>query len=401
MSQPDICKQFILSFWCAPPGEETTLERYREIAGCGFNVVLPPCGGWSTALNRQILDLCQQTGLKAIIGDGRLLAKQPDAPDFAKNLDAVIADYANHPALAGYFLMDEPSASAFPLLGAVNRYLLKKDPKHLPYINLFPNYANEQQLGTKTYDEHVARYIREVQPALVSWDHYALLENGERNIYFRNLETVRRHCLQANLPFVQIVLSIPHGPYRDPDEADLRWQAYTTLAYGAKGILWFTYWTPPHDPQWRFRNAIINEKGMPSAKYTILKDLHARIRAVARVQMRLRSMGVYHTPPVPEGASGLDAKSPVAECDAESVLIGWLRDGRHRPHLWVVNRSFHESRRVAIRLRTDIREVGEVSQIDGQVRSTHCDTSHCLLRTHLLPGEGKLFALASAPCSAV
>jgi len=393
MSQPDICKRFMLSFWCAPPPEETTLARYREIAECGFNVVLPPCGGWSTDLNRQILDLCQKTGLKAIIGDGRVLAKQPDDPDFTRNLDTVLADYAGHPALAGYFLMDEPSASAFALLGAVNRYLLQKHPKLLPYINLFPNYANEQQLGTKTYDEHIARYIREVQPALVSWDHYALFENGERDLYFENLEVVRRHCLQANLPFVQIVLSVPHGPYRDPDEADLRWQAYTTLAYGAKGILWFTYWTPPFDPQWRSRNAIINEKGMPSAKYTILKHLHACVRAVAPVQMRLRSVAVYHTPPIPRGASGLDDRSPVAECESPEVLLGWLRDGRHRHYLWLVNRSFRESRRAELRLRVVVGEVGEVSQFDGQTRPAPYDVLRRTLHTDLQPGEGKLFAL--------
>lgn len=394
MPQPDICKQFILSFWCAPPGEETNLQRYREIAGCGFNVVLPPCGAWSAELNRQILDLCQKTGLKAIVGDGRVLAKQPEDPEFTRNLDAVIADYAHHPALAGYFLVDEPNASAFPLLGAINRYLLQKDPKHLPYINLFPNYASEQQLGTTTYEEHVARYIKEVQPALVSWDHYALFHNGERDIYFENLEIVRKHCLQANLPFVQIVLALPHGPYRDPDEADLRWQAYTTLAYGAKGLLWFTYWTPPFDPQWRFRNAIINEHGVPSSKYTILKDLHARIRTIARTHMRLRSMGVYHTPPLPRGTMPLDGRSPVADCDAEEVLIGWLRDGQRRDYLWVVNRSFRESRRVVLRLRDSVSEAGEVNQIDALVQPAPYDTTSRRLHTTLLPGEGRLFALA-------
>jgi len=394
MPQPSICKEFIISLRCAPPAEETNLERYREIAECGFNVVLPPCGAWSVDLNRQILDLCQKTGLRAIVGDGRVLAKQPDDPDFARNLEAVIADYAKHPALAGYFLVDEPSASAFPLLGAVNRYLLQKDPKHLPYINLFPNYANEQQLGTRTYDEHISRYIKEVQPALVSWDHYALFEGGERDIYFENLEIVRRHCLQAKVPFVQIVLTVPHGPYRDPDEADLRWQAYTTLAYGAKGILWFTYWTPPYDPQWRFRNAIINEKGTPSTKYLILRDLHGRIRNVSRTQMRLRSMGVYHTPPLPKGTVGLDSRSPVTECDTEDILLGWLRDGQRRDYLWVVNRSLRQNRRATLRLRASVRELGEVNQGDGLVQPASYDASRRCLQITLLPGEGRLFVLA-------
>lgn len=322
MPQPDICKQFMLSFWCAPPSEETNLQRYREIAECGFNVVLPPCGAWGVELNRQVLDLCQKTGLKAIVGDGRVLAKQPDDPDFARNLDAVIAHYAHHPALAGYFLMDEPNASAFPLLGAVNRYLLQKDPKRLPYINLFPNYANEQQLGTKSYDEHVARYIKEVQPALVSWDHYALFENGERDIYFENLEIVRRHCLQANLPFVQIVLTVPHGPYRDPDEADLRWQAYSTLAYGAKGILWFTYWTPPFDPQWRFRNAIIKEKG----------------RALLQVHHPERPARAHPNPCPHAGAPAQYGRLPYIASAEGYQCAGWHVTGSGMRHRGGVNR---------------------------------------------------------------
>src|SRR5713226_2475407 len=66
-------EQFLISFWCGPPPGETTLERYREIAGAGLNAVLPPCGGPITPeLNRQILALCAQTGLKAILSDPRL-----------------------------------------------------------------------------------------------------------------------------------------------------------------------------------------------------------------------------------------------------------------------------------------------------------------------------------------
>ena len=33
----------------------------------------------------------------------------------------------------------------------------------------------------------------------------------------------------------------------DISEAELRWQAYTSLAIGSKGVLYFCYWTPPGD----------------------------------------------------------------------------------------------------------------------------------------------------------
>src|SRR5438132_1325391 len=73
-------ERFLISFWCAPPPGETTLERYQEIAGAGFNAVLPPCAGPITPeLNRRILELCAQTGLKAVVSDPRLEPGEPEA----------------------------------------------------------------------------------------------------------------------------------------------------------------------------------------------------------------------------------------------------------------------------------------------------------------------------------
>jgi hypothetical protein len=49
--------------------------------------------------------------------------------------------------MEAYFITDEPGAGAFPGLGKLVAYLRERDPAHLAYINLFPTYANEQQLG--------------------------------------------------------------------------------------------------------------------------------------------------------------------------------------------------------------------------------------------------------------
>ena len=38
------------------------------------------------------------------------------------------------------------------------------------------------------------------------------------------------------------------APQYDPSEAQLRWQAFTALAYGAKGILYFVYWASMSNP---------------------------------------------------------------------------------------------------------------------------------------------------------
>ena len=145
---------FLISFWCGPPPGETTLARYREIAGAGFNAVLPPCGGPITPeLNRRILELCAQTGLKAVVSDPRLEPGEPEpgSSELGAALDGVVADYAKSPALLGYFLQDEPSAGQFSRLAALERGLRERDSKRLAYVNLFPSYASAAQLGLPSY----------------------------------------------------------------------------------------------------------------------------------------------------------------------------------------------------------------------------------------------------------
>src|SRR5437016_6898285 len=220
-------EQYLISFWCGPPPGETTLARYREIAGAGFNAVLPPCGGPITPeLNRRILELCAQTGLKAVVSDPRLEPGEPEpgSSELGAALDGVVADYAKSPALLGYFLQDEPSAGQFSRLAALERGLRERDPKQLAYVNLFPNYASARQLGTATYSAYVRQFLETVRPRFFSFDYYALLKEGERPGYFENLEVIRRESLRSGVPFAAVVLSTPHGPYRDRSEADLRWE---------------------------------------------------------------------------------------------------------------------------------------------------------------------------------
>jgi hypothetical protein len=99
---------FIVSYWCGPPAGGNYDAQYAEVAECKFTHAMYPNNGASPEQNKAILDACEKHGLKYIPYDGRVLAHGPDDPQFAANLDAMIAPYANHPALAGYFIVDEP-----------------------------------------------------------------------------------------------------------------------------------------------------------------------------------------------------------------------------------------------------------------------------------------------------
>src|SRR4029079_12074399 len=127
-------------------------------------------------------------------------------------------------------------------------------------------YIPPEHLQAASYDAYVEDFIATVQPRLLSYDFYPFGHEKDRSTFFANLAAMRGAALRHDLPFMLIVLATPHGPYRDPTEGELAWQVHHALAYGAHGISYFTYWTPPGDGQWTFRHGLI-EDGQPTLHY--------------------------------------------------------------------------------------------------------------------------------------
>jgi len=381
--------EFLISYWGGPPAAESSVERYREIAECGFNVAMPPADATDTKTNLKILDACEAVGLKAIVQDSRLQISATSS-ELKKALDSIIADYSAHPALAGYFITDEPHARLFLALGRINQYLLEKDPKRLPFINLFPNYASAEQLGNKSYEEHVSQFIATVKPTLVSWDHYMQMA-GNESLYFKNLDTVRRQCQKAKLPFTQIILSLPHWGYRNPSDADLRWQVYTSLAYGARGILYFTYWTLP---AWNLGNgpAIITSDGKRDAKYEFIRRLNGRLKALGPTLMQLESAGVYATAPLPPGLQGLPADALIKQAEGGPLLLGCFIGRKNEAYVLVVNRSFKDRCVAKVTTSEKTVTVSEISQ-ESAKPPQEARLADGAFAVSLEAGEGKLFLM--------
>src|ERR1044071_8048491 len=137
---------FPIMAWDNVPNEPAILAKMHD---CGLTVAgfVPPAA----------LDACQAAGLKAIVSDPRVGGydwQTVDAKDARKRVTELIHEVRNHPAVYGYYLRDEPPSSFFPGLATVGSVVKELHPVSWPYINLFPNYADASQLGTKTYDEY-------------------------------------------------------------------------------------------------------------------------------------------------------------------------------------------------------------------------------------------------------
>jgi hypothetical protein len=58
-------------------------------------------------------------------------------------------------------------------------------------------------LGAASYDDHVAKFIRDLKPEVLSIDHYPLMrpEGDTRGAYCDNLECFRKHSLAAGIRY--------------------------------------------------------------------------------------------------------------------------------------------------------------------------------------------------------
>src|SRR6185369_2325719 len=95
------------------------------------------------------LDNCRAAGLKAIVSDNRTANydwNNVDAATARNNVSNLVAEVTQHPAVFGYYLRDEPPATWFPHLKKVASAVREFAPGQWPYINLFPDYAENSQL---------------------------------------------------------------------------------------------------------------------------------------------------------------------------------------------------------------------------------------------------------------
>ena len=289
----------VVTYWAGPAMTDTTAQQMAE---GGWNLV------WST---EKELDTAHRHGLRAQLYDPLLAPANLDEPGQRQKLDALIERVRGHPAMYAYFITDEPNQTNFAGLGKLVTYLRERDPAHLAYINLFPTYANNGQLGTQgdtitAYQSYLDQFVDTVKPALLSYDHYQFAVKGDNADYFLNLALVKQKAEQARVPFLNIVQACTWAKsMRVPTPNEMRYLVYTTAAYGAEGISYYVYSCPGHT------GMIAHADGTPTVRYDALKSLNREFVAIASQLQSWRSLGVYHAGMLPPGALALAEDAPV------------------------------------------------------------------------------------------
>ena len=344
---------FHISCWQGVPEDQTTLANYQLLADAGFTMAplyssKSDRAEWLESITAQ-LDMCQTVGILGRVYDPKLVVNYSDSATCAAipdNVAEVYADYGSHPAFGCYHVSDEPDASQFAGLAKVCLELAAIDPVHIPYLNLFPNYAQPAQLGAANYGEYVRGFIEVVAPPYVSYDHYCLGTSGEvwdQHYFFPNLHLVRYQSQLAGVPFRQIIQATwIDDAHRFPLEPDLRWQVWSTILYGGRGIEYFVYY-----PGSSFNSyAILDGSGTPTPVYDQVRTINEEIHRLEPYIMHMNSVGMFHSTRLARGYRPPDAVSKyvtATNCVACSIGEFEFDDGRDGVALVVLNRELGSS----------------------------------------------------------
>ncbi|GAA1153371.1 hypothetical protein GCM10009630_59620 [Kribbella jejuensis] len=396
--------EFPIGLFWPPHPYASTAARFAEIKNAGFDFVISGNYAGDGNIFQYQLGLARDAGLKMLISDdiqirnmSRWFSISDTPTDFlsvtpaeAQALYIRARDaYGPYSSLAGFNFYDEPGAGWFATLAkalAISRDLA---PQLLPYVNLLPS-------DDPTYYRN---FVDVVKPSLISFDRYPLLSEGREDAnYFHNWAIVRDAALYGDVPAWVFIQTLAYNNHREPTPAELLWQINISLAYGAKGIQYFTYWTPEAARGEGFGPALITVDGQRTSRYYAAQQINTNwLHPVGRELKPLVSETVEHAneTPLPNGAVGFTPTPLVSGVSGDAVVVGTFRSrdaASGDRWLLVANRS-HSARAKAV-VAVNPQTVGSVGVFQPG-RQTYVPQRVGPVQVPLAPGAATLLKLTA------
>jgi hypothetical protein len=250
----------------------------------------------------------------------------------------------------------------------------------------------------------VRRFVDQVKPDVLCMDYYPAFKPGEpdgRDGYCSNLAVMREESLRAGIPFWNFFNTMPFGPHTDPTQDQLRWQIYASLSYGAKGVLYFCYYTP-RSGEFPKGGAIIAADERPTRHYEQARRLNAELKQLGPTLMQLTSTRVVRVKPDSATSSVLQG-GPIrnltrAEYDPKpDYLVGEFRHKDGRRAVLLQNYQFAYTAWPTVEFDAPAESVVEVDKATGREKPVEDDSPDAKgLQISLDAGEGRLFLLPGA-----
>lgn len=357
--------RYPIGMWWPPHPFETNDERYQQMAEAGFTFAIGGNYLNDDVVSRWALGTAERAGLDFIPVDAdmtclthRFSAGGPADEAFMlsdaevrSSVQSILGRYPGK-AFGGINLYDEPWYGRFGTLAQYVAAVRELAPTALPYINMLP--SNDVN--------YYRNYVQTVRPPMLSFDRYPLVLGADYDAgWFDNLAIVRTVAQEAGIPYWTFIQSIKYANHRMPTPAELRWQIGIALAYGYKGIQYFTYWTPDPARGEAFEPALITVGGERTALWYAAKEVNRALGVVGTEILPLtsESVGVTGNVTPPKGLPSFAPGDWVAGVSGDPVVVGQFTEAPDSASrtLVVTNWSFTSTAKVQLRVAGGISQV--------------------------------------------
>ena len=271
--------KFPIGFWNYPSIDDLDLSEVKVWADCGMTVTMAPQLPVNPTPEQikklfAILDECLKYGMQLIIRDKELelLAwngASDDPEGYRAKFRQAVELFGHHPATHGFFIGDEPvTPKQFADCITAVRIQREEAPDLMGFLNFVPYWPGieDEIFGGKSFEEWTKDFVEKSHCQLLSYDCYCQLNPRGEGLdgYFLNLNKFSKATRAAGISLRTTLLSIGHFRYRPPTEDDIRWQLYTAVASGCKGVDWFFFYGRNIR---NYRGAPINQYGEKTIVY--------------------------------------------------------------------------------------------------------------------------------------
>lgn len=320
--------------------QNITENVYKAIAESGINLIVKSEIDYANEDSRALLEKGMGYAEKYKIGvfvyDTRLnkitasngVVTGHSYVSNASTLGSLLGDYSKYPSYLGNMIVDEPIANIEDgwknwAENRVDRYkwyegivtALNAYDNQTGYVNLLGQYHMQQQEGY-VYMNYAA-YLRAIGKSnkVLSFDSYPFWEktgaSGGLISYLKSLGIISQVAREDGYPFWSYIQA--GTDFRDDGsegtttghmtKAQALWNVNTSLAFGAKGIVYFpiiqpTYFANVDKSAGTYdynRNGIIGADDNKNNYYAMVKEANKQVSAVDEVLMKSLNQGVVVT----------------------------------------------------------------------------------------------------------
>ena len=347
----------------------------NAVKDCGFNVCMDYA---SPEIFTQLLECMDGTGLRLLMqGESFMYHNNSVSRNWKQTLPEFVDRFKDNPIVAGWNFCDEPKWNLLDEVRQRYDLLDNVDPGHLIYINLVGQMAKDFTGPCKTLPQYLDSIQVKLPMSVWSFDFYPIIiRNKKLNVeydrFYGALDAFSQKSKETGKPMWSYLESMEYSTKSNSRPAAtlpyLSFAAFSSLAYGAQGLLYWTYWQRPSNDVETYKGALVNLEGEKLPAWYAAKKVNHQIKALTPVFLGAEMIECRHT-----GEIGMEGTypyirdfGPLEELsnDVKGVLVSHLQnDGRN--YLVIVNHDVENKQKVRMKFRNQLPVKRLIASDDG------------------------------------